>query len=140
MRDNRFKILIRRIKMKQSSLSMLVFGIYEAILCVIFIVFPNQFCALFKLNPPDGFWIRVFGMVLGILAFYYLMAVHEDNRSFYHWTFYGRLVILPTFAVFVILGIAPPIVLLFGAWDTGCGIWTGIALQREERLIPALRH
>ena len=117
--------------MKQSTLSMLVFAIYMAILCVAFIVFPNNFAALFRLGRPDGLWIRVLGMVLGILAFYYIMAVREGNRSFYRWAFYGRLAIFPTFAVFVVLGIAPPIVLLFGAWDTACGIWTGIALQRE---------
>ncbi len=117
--------------MKQSTLSMLVFAIYMAILCVVFIVFPDSFAALFSLGPPDGLWIRVFGMVLGILAFYYVMAVREGNRSFYRWTFYGRLAIFPTFAAFVVLGIAPPIVLLFGAWDSACGIWTGMALRRE---------
>ncbi len=118
--------------MKQSTLSMLVFAIYMAILCVVFIAFPNNFTALFGLDRPDGLWIRVLGMVLGILAFYYIIAVREGNRSFYRWTFYGRLVIFPTLAVFVALRIAPPIVLLFGAWDTACGIWTGIALQRER--------
>ena len=117
--------------MKQSTLSMLIFAIYMAILCVVFTVFPSNFAGLFNLAPPDGLWIRIFGMVMGILAFYYLMAVREGDKSFYRWTFYGRLVVLPTFAVFVVLGIAPPIVLLFGAWDTGCGIWTGIALRRE---------
>jgi hypothetical protein len=110
---------------------MLIFAIYMAVLCVVFLVFPSHFAALFNLAPPDGLWIRIFGMVMGILAFYYLMAVRESDKSFYRWTFYGRLVVLPTFAVFVVLGIAPPIVLLFGAWDTSCGIWTGIALRRE---------
>ncbi len=122
--------------MKHSTLSMLVFAVYEVILCVVFIVFPNEFAALFKLGPPDGLWIRVFGMLLGIVAFFYIMAVREGNTSFYRWTFYGRLVVLPTFAVFVVLRIAPPIALLFGAWDTSAGIWTGIALRREGALKP----
>ncbi len=117
--------------MKQSSLSLLVFAIYLAILCVVFIVFPNNFAALFKLGSPDGLWIRLLGIILGILAFYYIMAVREADRSFYRWTFYGRLAVFPAFAVFVALGIAPPIVLLFGTWDTACGIWTGMALRRE---------
>jgi len=111
---------------------MLVFAIYMAILCIALMVFPDTLVALFKLGQADGLWIRVSGMLLGILAFYYIMAVREDNRSFYRWTFYGRLVIFPTLVAFVILGIAPPIVLLFGAWETGCGIWTGTALRSEE--------
>lgn len=53
--------------MKQGTLSMQVFAIYMAILCVVFIVFPNNFAALFKLGPPDGLWIRIRGMVLGII-------------------------------------------------------------------------
>jgi uncharacterized membrane protein len=117
--------------MKQSTLSMVVFAIYMALLCVLFILLPTTFAALFNLAPPDGLWIRILGMVMGILAFYYIMAVRAGDKSFYRWTFYGRLVVLPTFIAFVVLGTAPPIVLLFGAWDTGCGIWTGIALRRE---------
>ena len=118
--------------MKQSTLSMLVFAVYMAILCIALVFFPGTLVALFRLGQLDGLWIRVCGMLLGILAFYYIMAVREDNRNFYRWTFYGRLVIFPTFVAFVILGIAPPIILLFGAWETGCGIWTGIALRSEE--------
>ena len=117
--------------MKQSTLSMLVFAIYMAILCVVFIFFPVKFTALFGLDRPDGLWIRIFGMVLGILSFYYIMAIREHNKSFYLWTFYGRLAIFPTLTIFFLLGLAPPIVMLFGAWDTSCGIWTGIALRRE---------
>jgi hypothetical protein len=92
-------------------------------------VFPRNFAALMNLAPSG--WTGIGYLACGHTAFYYLMAVREGDKSFYRWTFYGRLVVLPTFAVFVVLGIAPPIILLFGAWDTGCGIWTGIALRRE---------
>jgi hypothetical protein len=118
--------------MKQSKLSMLVFAIYLTIFCIIFMIFPNNFTSLFTTVPPDGLWIRVIGMTLGVLAFYFIMAIREENTSFYRWTFYGRLIVFPTFAVFVIPRIAPPMILLFGAWDTACGFWTGIALQREK--------
>ena len=117
--------------MEHSTLSMLVFSVYMVILCVLTVVFPNNFTALFGLDRPDGLWVRVCGMLIGILAFYYIMAVREVNKSFYRWTVYGRLAVFPTLAVFVILGFGPPILLLFGAWDSGCGIWTGLALRRE---------
>ena len=61
--------------MKQSKLSMLVFAIYMAILGMALVFFPDALVAVFKLGQPDGLWIRVSGMLLGILAFYYLMAV-----------------------------------------------------------------
>jgi hypothetical protein len=118
--------------MEHSTVSMLVFSVYMVTLCVITVVSPDYFAALFGLGQPGGLWVRVFGMLMGILAFYYLMAVREVNKSFYRWTVHGRLAVFPTLALFVILGFGPPILLLFGAWDSGCGIWTGLALRREE--------
>lgn len=114
---------------------MLVFAIYMVILSVALIFFPYRFTALFNMAPPDGLWIRLLGVILGILAFYYVMAVREENETFYRWTSLGRLVILPAVVVLVALGIAPPILLLLATWDTGCGIWTGLALRREQAAV-----
>ena len=117
--------------MKQSSLSMLVFAVYMAGLCVAFLFFPKPFVTFFGFAPPDELWIRIFGLVLGILAFYYVMAIREHDIQFYRWTAYGRLVLFPGFVVFVAFGFAPPILLAFGAFESGCGVWTGLAVRRE---------
>jgi hypothetical protein len=111
---------------------MLVFAIYMVILSVTLTFFPYTFTALFRMPTPDGLWIRLLGVILGILAFYYLMAVREGNETFYRWSSLGRLVIFPAVAVLVALAIAPPVLLLLATWDTGCGIWTGLALRREQ--------
>ncbi len=98
-----------------------------------FLLFPAPFVAFFGFAAPDPLFIRIFGVVLGILAFYYLMAIRQEAFDFYRWTFYGRLVLLPAFTVFVLLGIAPCVLLVFGTFETGCAIWTGLALRCERR-------
>ncbi len=117
--------------MKQSSLSMLVFGIYMACLCVGCIFFPRPFVTFFGFAPPDDLWIRIFGLILGILTFYYGMAIREQAIQFYRWTAYARHVLLPGYVVFVLLGFAPPILIAFGAFESGCAVWTGLALRKE---------
>ena len=119
--------------MKQSSLSMLVFTLYMGILCIGFLLFPVRFVTFFGFETPDPLWIRIFGVVLGILVFYFVLAIRERQYRFYEWTFLGRLVLLPAFLVFVLLDFAPPILLAFGTFETGCGIWTGLALRHERR-------
>ena len=119
--------------MKQSSLSMLVFAVYMGALCIAFLLFPAPFVTFLGFATPDPLWIRIFGLVLGILAFYYGMAIREQAFRFYYWTFLGRLALFPGFLVFVILGIAPRVLLLLGAFDSGCAIWTGLALHREHQ-------
>jgi hypothetical protein len=119
--------------MRQSSLSMLVFAVYMSILCVCFLLFPAPFVTFFGFAAPDPLWIRILGVVLGILAFYYVMAIREQAFRFYQWTFRARLVLFPAFLVFVLLDIAPPILIAFGAFETGCAVWTGLSLRRERR-------
>ncbi len=119
--------------MRQSSLSMLVFTVYMCVLCVGFLLFPAPFVTFFGFPTPDPLWIRMFGIVLGILSFYYIIAIREQAFQFYKWTFLGRLVLFPSFLVFVLLDIAPPVLLAFGAFETGCAVWTGLSLRRERK-------
>ena len=100
--------------MKQSSVSMLVFAVYMSALCVAFLFFPVPFVRFFGFATPDQLWIRIFGVVLGILGFYYVMAVREEAFRFYYWTFLGRLALLPPFLVFALVGIAPSVLVAFG--------------------------
>lgn len=119
--------------MKQSSLSMLVFAVYMGALCIALLLFPAPFVTFFGFSTPDPLWIRIFGLVLGILAFYYALAIREQAFRFYYWTFLGRLALFPSFLVFVLVGIAPRVLLVFGAFESGCAIWTGVALRREHQ-------
>jgi len=118
--------------MKMSSISMLVFAAYLFSLGLIFALIPNPVIALFGFPPTNEVWIRILGYILAALAFYYFMAVREHSERFYRWSVYARLPVLPTFAAFVFAGVGPPIILLFGAFDMACAIWTWRALKKEQ--------
>lgn len=118
--------------MTKSSLSILVFAVYLASLSVAFIFFPNPFITLFGFEETTEIWIRILGFILGVLAFYFSMAIVDNALYFYRWSVYTRLSTLPVFFVFVVLGMAPPVLILFGIIDAVCALWTAWALKNEE--------
>ena len=119
--------------MKMRSISMVVFAAYLFCLGLIFVLMSNPVIALFGFSPTTEVWIRILGYVLGALAFYYFMAVRENSENIYSWSVYARLPVLPTFTAFVFAGVGPPIILLFGTFDTVCAIWTWRALKKEQK-------
>ena len=119
--------------MNQSTLSMMVFGLYISVLGLVFMIVPNPIITLFGFEPVTDIWIRIVGLILVILGYYYYMAIKEKAYNFYKWTAYGRFPIFFVFLAFVLLDLGPPILLLFGAFDTSCSIWTGWALKKENR-------
>lgn len=119
--------------MKDSTLSMKVFGGYLAVLSFFLLFWPSLFLHLGFENVSNP-WVPTLGYVVGALAFFYFMAVREKAKTFYSWTVRARLPLILFFAVLVVLDRAPPIMLLIGAFDTACALWTGFALNHERAL------
>ncbi len=117
--------------MKDSTLSMKVFAVYLSILSASLLFWPSVFLLLGFENISAP-WVPTLGYIVGALAFFYFMSVRENARNFYAWTTYARFPLILFFAALVVSGKAPPIMLLVGLIDTGCAIWTSIALQHER--------
>ncbi|MBI2265496.1 MAG: VOC family protein [Armatimonadetes bacterium] len=122
----------REERLQSSSLSMLVFSVYTGIVGA-FLVFYPQISLYLGFREADTPWVRILGYVVGALSLYYYLAVREKEKNFYRWSVYGRIPLFPFFTALVLLGIAPPIMALIGAWETGLAIWTGLALRKENR-------
>lgn len=118
--------------MRNSTLSMFVFAIYLAGLSAAFMVFPNPVIAVFGFEPTDQVWIRILGFILGVLAFFYIMACREGARNFFRWTVWSRLTVMPAYILFIVFDVAPPVVLLFAVVDLAGAIWTGLSLKGES--------
>lgn len=116
--------------MKNSSLSMLVFAGYTAILSALLLFYPSVF-QLLGFEQTNSAWVRILGYIVGALSFYYVMAVREGVTNFYRWSVYARIPLFPFFGLLAVLGLVPPVMVLIGMWDTGLAIWTGVALRRE---------
>jgi hypothetical protein len=110
---------------------MKVFAIYLSILSFLLLFCPSIFLMLGFENVSTP-WVPTLGYIVGALAFFYFMAIREDAKNFYSWTTFARFPLILFFIALVAFGKAPPIMLLIGVIDTGCGIWTSAALQYEK--------
>lgn len=117
--------------MGKSALSVFAFSIYMFILGLILVVIPNVLLRLFSVPETNEVWIRVVGMLVLILGFYYCHAARNDLRIFFGWTAVARISVLLFFIAFVLANLAPPVLILFGVIDFVAAVWTLLALRSE---------
>lgn len=117
--------------MSKSAVSVFVFAIYMFLLGLILIVIPNTLLRLFSVPETNEVWIRVVGMLVLILGFYYTHAARNDLRIFFSWTVVARTSVLLFFIAFVVAGLAPPVLIIFGVIDFAAAMWTLLALKSE---------
>ena len=109
------------------------FGCYLLVLGAALILFPNAVLALFRVAPTVEVWLRVTGMLVLILGAYDILAALAELHQFIRWSVPMRASVIFFFAVFVLLGYAPPVLLLFGLVDLACAAWTWVALRQTRR-------
>jgi len=112
-------------------MSVFVFSIYLYIMGFVLVVTPDTLVRIFKFPETDGLWIRVAGMLVIILAFYYSHAARAEIRPFFVWTVIARSSVLLFFIAFVIAGLAPPALILFGVIDFGAAMWTLFSIRSD---------
>jgi len=117
--------------MSKSALSIFVFGLYVAVLGIIMIVVPNFLLKISRTSTTEV-WIRVVGLLLLYLGFYYTQAARKEMTDFFRWTVYTRSTVIVFFAAFVLLGFANPPLIMFGVVDLLGAIWTGLALRSAK--------
>lgn len=115
--------------MSNSARSVFVFGLYLLVLGIVLLVAPNFLLGMFFLPSTSEVWIRVVGMLVLLLGFYYTQAARKEMTDFFRWTVYVRSTVIVFFTVFVLLGLASPPLILFGAVDLLGAVWTGLALR-----------
>jgi hypothetical protein len=118
--------------MSNSARSIFIFGLYLAVLGITVLVAPNVLLGLFILPTTTEVWIRVVGILVIFLSFYYLMAARAEMVEFFRWTVYSRPTLIIFFIVFVLLEFARPPLILFGVMDLLGAIWTGFALRHPK--------
>src|SRR2546426_9028598 len=110
--------------MSQAAKSLFVFGIYLCGLGLILLLVPNLILQVFGVPPTNEVWIRVNGMFVLCLSFYYVQAARHELTSFIRWTVWARIAVIFYFTAFVLLALAPRALLLFGLIDLLSALWT----------------
>jgi hypothetical protein len=116
--------------MTKAGRSVAAFGVYLIFLGITLIVVPNRLLALFGLPSTSEVWIRVVGMLVLCLAFYYIQAARRGLSEFFQWTVYARGFVFLALGTFAVLQLARPPLALFGVVDLLGAIWTSVALRQ----------
>lgn len=119
--------------MSNSARSVFVFGLYLAGLSLILLGGPNFLLGLFGLPATTEVWVRVVGMLVLLLAFYYIQAARAELTLFFQWTVYVRASVIVFFSAFVVLGYATAPLILFGVVDLLGAIWTELTLRAQKK-------
>ena len=120
--------------MSKATFSARAFAVYVFIVSTVLVVAPNALLSLFGIAPTAEVWIRVAGVLafnIGIYAW-----VGARHRPFLEASVYTRALVCAAFVVFALLGLASPVLLLFGLVDLAGGIWTWLALRADARTQP----
>lgn len=115
--------------MNPSELSMMVFGIYLVVVAAGFLFMPNAILPILKMPKTEEQWIRVMAVVIGVLAYYYIVAALNDLTPLFWATVYGRFGVFVCFLGLVIAKKAKPPLILFGVIDALGGLWTLLTLS-----------
>lgn len=118
--------------MSRAAKSLFVFGIYVCALGLNLLLVPNLILQLFGAPPTNEVWIRINGMFLLCLSFYYVQTARNELTAFIRWTVWARIAVIFYFVAFVLLVSAPKALLLFGLIDLFAAIWTWLALKKDE--------
>ena len=115
-------------KRYQSLLGQMVYVLISG-LQLVFI--PNTLLAIFGIAPTSEIWIRVLGMLVLVLSIYYYSIYKSGNKEVVRATVQGRLLFCLGLVMFVVLGIAPPVLIAFAVAETGLALWSLSEIRRK---------
>src|SRR5262245_16829333 len=118
--------------MSRSAFSLKVFAGYLLGLGVALVLSPNLLLTTFGFPATTEVWIRVLGFVVVNLSVYYWFAAKSEFKSLFRATIFTRVFILVAFGALAVLGLAKPMLVLFGAVDAMGAAWTYLSLRRDE--------
>lgn len=118
--------------MSKAAFSSKVFALYLFVIGPVLVLAPNILLGLFGIAPTSEVWIRVIGIIAVNLGVYSWVAAKHENKAFLAASVYTRSSIFVAFTAFAVLGMASPMIILFGAIDLAGALWTHFALQADR--------
>jgi hypothetical protein len=116
--------------MNAAAKSVCYFGYYLYVLGLTLMISPNFLLATFGLPETTEVWIRVIGVLVVAIGFYYHRSGIENNTSLFKLTVPARIFVFLCFCVFVFMKLVAPVFILFGVIDLLGAIWTFVSLRK----------
>ncbi len=118
--------------MSKTARTMVVYGWYVILfLALPFLLVPQLILPIAGMAAPTDVWVRVLGMTVLFLGFYYIQMGRNELTQFFRYSVVARLLVPVFFLVFVLLGLAPPVLLAFTIPDIIFACWTALSLRGE---------
>ena len=121
--------------MSAAAKTIIAFGIYMALTGLALVAVPNTLLGFLHLPLTHEPWIRLLGMFMIIVAFYYYRTAQSEVRGFFQATVYGR-TFMGFFMVWLGLTTIGWVLALFavGEWIGAGATW--LALRSSPREEP----
>jgi hypothetical protein len=123
--------------LRSPPVSVTVFGFYLVGLALVLMTIPNTLLAIFGIASTQDPWIRVVGMLAGLIGLLYVRYAPHGDRPFFELTVQLRASVIVFLLAFVVLASAPWQLLLFGAIDLAAAGWTWSTLAAERPIALA---
>jgi len=125
--------------MSKAAFTAKVFAIYLFFVGAVLAVAPNALLSIFRIPQTSEVWIHVVGVIAFMIGVYAWVAAKHEDKHFLEASVSTRLVVFVAFGVFAAIGLASPMIILFGAADLLGGTWTYFALRADAHSAqPAL--
>ena len=99
------------------------------------VLVPDLVLAALRMPPTSEVWIRVVGMTVINIGIFFWVAAQTEAVALFRATLYVRPLVLAWLAAFVLLGLAPPQLLVFGVIEAAGALWTWLALRADQRSV-----
>lgn len=114
-----------------SRQTVIAFGIYLFLTGLTLIFAPGLLAKMLFLPLPSGPYYLVLGLVVIVLAYYYVRLGREGSQAFVQATVVARLGFAFAVGLGVMLGALPLGLLIVAVVDVAAAAWTGAMLKRE---------
>ncbi|WP_238325516.1 DUF2065 family protein [Leptospira inadai] len=122
--------LRERISMIGAAKSVQYFGIYLVFEGILLLAIPDFFLNLFLLHAADV-WVRITGLCLMILGYFYFNMGIQNVRPFLVLSTHTRTFQFIILGIFVLVKWVGPTILIAGGVEFLAGIWTFFELRHE---------
>ena len=116
--------------MTPAAKSVYYFGFYLYLVSATLIFIPNILLGVLGIPLTNEVWIRVLGVLVGLIAFYYHQSGAKNISAFFPLTIPTRIIVLISFILFAVLKMASPMLVGFGAVDFAGAMWTMMVLKK----------
>ncbi len=102
---------------------------------IFLLAYPDPMIYFLKLESSNDIVIRILGMLLVFYGYFYVRSSRDAKkyRNFYMWTVHTRSAAIVFLGSFVLLKLASPIIIAFGAVELLGALWTFLELKRTSR-------